>query len=250
MIVLDRGEAAILFSRGRVWRIAPPEDAPTGQWNVVAESQLAGEPALAGVVAASGGLLMIARREVPIEFLNADALESIGSLEVDPSLVVTRVAGLGDGRFAVVTSDGRCRISASSEPGTWSFAKTLATTEVETIHVDQGQQRLYLAHHIDQLDTFDLTSLEMRGRFRPKLDGWRMVNQYGITPLRTVIPQTGELGETIAAMVSGKSAIAIEDSSEDTELVRYKIMRPVISCAAFTAAMLLIGCLYFSRRDF
>ena len=76
------------------------------------------------------------------------------------------------------------------------------------------------------------------------------MDRYVITPLRLVIPQTGELGETIAAMVSGKSAMSFDDGSGDEELVRYDIVRPVASCATFIVVMLMVSCVYFSTRDF
>jgi hypothetical protein len=69
-------------------------------------------------------------------------------------------------------------------------------------------------------------------------------------PLRLLVPPTGELGETIEAMVSGKSAVTINDGSEQGQLVRYDILRPVVSCAVFITVMLGISCLFFATRDF
>ena len=88
------------------------------------------------------------------------------------------------------------------------------------------------------------------GRIRPSLGRWRLVHRYLITPLGTLIPRTGELGETTRAMVSGQSAFAFDQGNEDEEVFRYQILGPVISCAAFMIVMLSIGCIYFSTRDF
>ncbi len=90
-----------------------------------------------------------------------------------------------------------------------------------------------VVHHVDQIDRLDMESLSVLEQIRPTLVGWRLVNRYLITPLRTITPQTGELGQTVAAIVGGKSAIAINQNGVDEgDVVRFKILRPVLSWPA------------------
>jgi hypothetical protein len=63
-------------------------------------------------------------------------------------------------------------------------------------------------------------------------------------------PQTGELGEAIEAIISGKTARTILDGPDAGESVRYKLVRPIVSCSAFVFLMLLTSCYYFATRDF
>ena len=65
-----------------------------------------------------------------------------------------------------------------------------------------------------------------------------------------IVPQTGELGETIASIISGKSGVAIPGGVDEGEFVQYNIFRPVVSCSTFIIVMLTVGCIYFSTRDF
>ena len=51
-------------------------------------------------------------------------------------------------------------------------------------------------------------------------------------------------------MVSGKSAVTVDDGSEQGQVVRYDILRPVLSCATFITVMLGLSCLFFATRDF
>ena len=51
-------------------------------------------------------------------------------------------------------------------------------------------------------------------------------------------------------MVSGKSAVTIDDGSEQGQMIRYDILRPVVSCALFIAVMLTLSCVFFVTRDF
>ncbi|MEM1068369.1 MAG: hypothetical protein AAGI63_05705, partial [Planctomycetota bacterium] len=179
------------------------------------------------------------------------SLEPIGeSLSLSDSLVPESASAIGvQGKFALITSDGRCRLIESSD-GTNEMIGTIGPREVEAVFYHRSANELYIAHHIDQLDVLNVDGLSLSRTIRPKLVSWRLVDKYGISPLRMVIPQTGELGETTAAMVSGKSAVAFNNPSGEEELIRYNIFRPVISCALFIFVMMSIGCVYFATRDF
>ena len=107
-----------------------------------------------------------------------------------------------------------------------------------------------LRHHIDRIDVVHPSDLSIVERIRPSLQRWRLIDRYVMSPLRMLIPQTGELGETIESMVSGKSAVTIDDGSEQGQVVRYDILRPVLSCATFITVMLGLSCLFFATRDF
>ncbi len=260
VVVDPQGKWLVALSRGRLVRLERPEDGGSGPrarapWTLVAEQTLEGEASRRSVLAVSGEVLLVARAEEPIRLLDATSLQPLEELELSSALVPVTATGIGEsGRFALVTSDELCRIVKSSDKGGASHAisKPIEVTTVAGVHMDASGKTLYVVHHIDQIDVLDAGNLAVRERIRPTLARWRLVDRYLISPLRMIIPQTGELGETTAAMVSGKSAIAFQSGggSEDQELHRYNILRPVASCAAFIVVMLTIGCIYFSTRDF
>jgi hypothetical protein len=167
-------------------------------------------------------------------------------------MIPVAATGLGDEeRFALLSGDGRLRLIIRSDDTTgYRITDPIGTTEIEGIHFDRKSGKVYLSHHVDRLDVLDASTLAVVESIRPELARWRWVDARIMTPLRSIIPQTGELGETIAATVSGQSAIQVNNNSEDAELVRYKIIRPIASCAAFIAVMLTVSCVYFSTRDF
>lgn len=252
VLVDPEGQWLIALSRGRLLRLERPKTGK-GPWNLAAERTLEGEASRRGVIAVSGQTLLVARTEEPVQLINASSLEEVDTIELSESLLPVTARGLDEGsRFALVTSDGRCRIidPTGTEATEFAIGKPLGVKEIESIHVDAPSGTLYVVHHTDCVELFhssDLTEIE---RIRPSLTSWRLVNRYVITPLRTIIPPTGALGETIAATVSGKRAIFFDDGSDEEELVRYKIMQPVVSCAAFIIVMLSISCVYFTTRDF
>ncbi len=251
LVVGEDGSWLILLSRNRLVRLEEPPGDHGGVWTLTAEQQLEGEPSRESVIALGGDWLMVSRAEEPVRFLDSQTLEFVAQVALSSSLVPVSAQGIGDGdRFALLTSDGRCRIASVGDGAIASLSDPLANTEVESIHVDTHSNILIIVHHIDQLDLRDSKTLQSERRIRPELSRWRLIDRYLVTPLRTLTPQTGELGETIAAMVSGKSAVSINDGGEEKELVRYNVVRPVLSCAGFIAFMLTIGCVYFTRSDF
>lgn len=252
ILVNPDGNSIVAISRGRLIRLERPDGDGKAAWTLAAERLLDGEASLRSVIADSGDRLMVARSEQPLLFFDIKTLEPVGEpVALDDSLEPLRAESLGEGgRFALVTSDGRCRVIEDSGEDNFRVGKKLGPSEVETVYLHRATGELYVAHHIDRLDVLDAKDLSVKRTIRPSLARWRMVDSYGISPMRLVIPQTGELGETTASMVSGKSAIAINSPSGEEELIRYDVFRPVLSCSIFILVMLSISCIYFSTRDF
>ncbi len=232
----------------------PSSNASSEPWTLAADRTLDGEPSRRSEIAVSGDRVLVARNEEPLVVLSVDSFEPLcDPVPLPGSLVPVGAAPLDDeGRFLVITSDGRCHLfePSDSNGSTYALSKTLRTREVETVQLHPTTGDLYVAHHIDQIDVVSAEDLSVKQTIRPSLARWRMVDYYGISPLRMIIPQTGELGETIASIVSGKSAIAFTNPNGEEELVRYHILRPVLSCTLFIFVMLSISCVYFVTRDF
>ena len=127
---------------------------------------------------------------------------------------------------------------------------TVGPTEIETAHFDHRSDRMYFAHHVDQLDAIDVRTGKTILAIRPRVVGWRQVDRFVVTPLRWITPQTGALGDTIAATISGKSAFSFNSGDGERETIRRKVTGPVISCSVFTTVMLIFSCAYFATRDF
>ena len=251
LVVNEGGDVMIVLSRGRLTRLQRPDQDDGGIWTVVAERQLEGDASRKFVIALSGNVLMVAWPDSAAELLDAADLTTLAEIEMPSSLIPVELIGLGDDkRFALVSSDARCRIATVDKTPAATLGSALHLKEVESIAYAPADSSLLVVHHIDELDVLDADTLEVRESIRPSLARWRLADRYLITPLRTLTPQTGELGETIAAMVSGKSAVAIQEGGEESQLVRYHMVRPIASCAGFIAFMLTIGCVYFARRDF
>lgn len=204
------------------------------------------------MIAVSGAVVIVSRAEQPIELFDSENLEPIAKVDLSDRLLPTSVVGLGESRFMLLTSDARCRLVAPTDDADNAFdlSDGVGPSTVEAITYDAEQNLVYVAHHTDQVDMLNADDLSKQSEITPSLSVWRRVDKYLISPLRFVIPQTGELGETIGSIVSGKSAITVRDASGQEQVVRYDILRPVFSCSLFIGVMLMINCIYFGTRDY
>ncbi len=260
------GTAIYVTGGGRLYRVAPVDPSQNSLWQITSEIELEGEISAPVVLACSDSILLVARENEPLYLRDSKTLEVMRTLSTDTGVAPLRAVSLGrDDSFAVLASDARCRIingtaSESDTPGaSWQSSYTLPIREIEAIHFDAVTKRLIVAHHVDQIDFLEMQRDEVLApaittvrRIRTSLSSWRLVDRYVMSPLRMIIPQTGELGETVAAIVSGESSVAIDSGGigDEPEIVRYRILRPVLSCAGFIVVMLCVSCVYFSTRDY
>ncbi len=252
------GDTLLLLSGKEVTRIELSKNdrsttPPTGLGSVAATRTLDIELPRFASLAISGEAVLLTCGEGPLQVLDRQTLQTTATLPLPDRLTVVSSVALGDAqRFAVLTSDQRCRIvSRRVADQAWTVSPSLELSNIEAIEFDTPSATLMVAHHIDQVDLLDAETLQSRLALRPHLSNWRQIDRYLIGPLRLLTPQTSELGGTIAAIVSGESTFERDrDEAGPVELVRYKILAPVLNCAIFIAVMLTISCVYFSRTDF
>ncbi len=256
--VLPDSRSLVVYARGRLMRLELPgggDDAEEATATLVADLMLDDNDAARTTMAAAGQSVLLARAEEPVRWYQADTLTLLAEFPSPEDQTVVAAEGLGTtDQFALLATDGSVRIATRS--GDRVELETLPQSEVTAIKYDEQSGRLAIAHHIDSIDfvavgSDDTTPTTIERAVRPSLTSWRSVDRYVITPLRTLTPQTGELSQTVAALVSGKTSFAIGDvANDEQEIVQLKIVRPIVSCSLFLAVMLTLSCVYFARRDF
>ncbi|QDV41513.1 ABC-2 family transporter protein [Stieleria neptunia] len=256
-VLADR-RSLVVYARGRLMRLDVPaggEQAEGATATLAADLMLDDNDAARTTMAATGRSVLLARADEPVRWYQAETLALLAEFPRPEDQTVVAAEGLGaTDQFALLTTDGS--VSVATRSGDRVELETLPQSEVTAIEYDEPSQRLAIAHHIDSIDFVTIAAdatapAAIERAIRPSLTSWRSVDRYVITPLRTLTPQTGELSQTVAALVSGKTSFAIGDVAQDEqEVVQLKIVRPVVSCSLFLAVMLTLSCLYFARRDF
>ncbi|MEM9646217.1 MAG: ABC transporter permease, partial [Planctomycetota bacterium] len=269
--VAANGKQAWIISLGKISLIRrPPGGDADSVWQLAATNSAEGNNSVSARMAVSlddagEGLLVVKRNGEQPQFFDAASLEKQSVTfegdqmsEQSDSQWISAV-GLptieGVSRIAIINVDGEAGIVSSGSndetSGRSVSFQPLPFNDVETLHFERHTGTLWIAHQLDSLDQYDLTTMASIRSIRPSLGGWRFFDRYAMTPLRTVIPQTGELGGTVSAIISGETSVQTNGGpGGQSDVVRYRIWRPVLGCAGFIAVVLLLGCVYFSRSDF
>lgn len=250
LVVEPNGQWLVGWTRGQLLRLERKPN--TKIWQESASRSLPGESSQRGLIGLSGDTVLVSRSDDAIRLFNAKTLQPLSEIDSKRSETTVGVAGLGDGRFVLVTSNGHARLiqPMDNDRSSYKIGSELPVTDVHYVSADPLSDSLIVVHHIDQIDQLDLATLIAKRQIRPTPSRWRMIDRYLMSPLRMIVPQTGELGDTVASIISGKSGFAIPGGPDEGEIVQYNIYRPVVSCSVFIVAMLSLGCLYFSTRDF
>jgi len=266
--VSQDGNSLMVLSGGRLTRLDRPADSTDpssaqARWtrSAQAEVTVSGRNAWLRYIGDSA-VVLLQPKELPKFF--SDSLQPI---EVDPKVVaeigdlsvVSAVSCHSANRVVIQASNGQAWVVSADDKQTFQVRRLARTSSVEALRWDNEKGELWVAQKIDQIAVWNFKDAKA-GKFpsrpereiRPSISGWRMVERYVVTPLRTITPQTGELGETIASIVSGEDSLQLPfvSAGETPVIERYNVWRPVLTCGGFIAFMLLIGCVYFSRTDF
>ena len=243
-----------IASGSRLLRLTPGgDDADTDDdnrnatWSIEAEAQLNGPRENRLAMAVSGGVIMVGRKDSAIETFDAETLEPARTIEGDFAADMLQIRGIDDGKFAVLSTDGSLRIIDSANGG----FTTVSGNDFESIGTLDDGGKLMAAEKVDRLVRIDPATADRVDAVRPSLSTWRKIDRYLMSPLRFVVPQTGEFGNVIASAISGEDAVVIEDASGDGPAVsRYDFVRPIVSCGGFILVMMLFNTVYFATRDF
>lgn len=266
--VSQDGNSLIVLSGGRLIRLDRPAasnlaGSDQGRWTRSAQAEVTvpGRTAWLRYIGDSA-VVLLQPKNPPLFFT-----DSLQPIEVDAGVV----AAIGDlsvlaavschsaNCLVIHASNGQASVISNDGKQTFQVGRLGRTSNVEALRWDNEKGELWVAENIDQIAVWNFSELKAgklprrpEREIRPSISGWRTVERYVVTPLRTITPQTGELGDTIASIVSGEDSLQLPFASagEPAIIERYNVWRPVLTCGGFIAVMLLIGCVYFSRTDF
>nr|WP_255713045.1 ABC transporter permease [Rhodopirellula sp. JC740] len=216
------------------------------------------------VLAAASKYVIASTGDEQAHVIDAETGEELIQCEWPNEIAPLAIHAIAENQFFVVTTDGDghlMRVVADESGDGWlEIISTINTDDIESVLVDASDTeevvRLTLAHDVDRISIYRTTEGE-KGRFElmdtiePERSFWRRIDRYAVGLLELLTPQVLALGDTTAGMVSGKQAFIINGGDMETgEVVRYGILRPILSCGVFIVVMLSLSCLYFARSDF
>jgi hypothetical protein len=246
-LVPDSGDV-IVYSAGTVYRLTPGE--PGAVLQTAATQLLEGDNSGPSAVAVVDNRVVIARKAEPLVALDLATLAPRADEPFDTSRTITSLHALPRGRTLLGTTSDRRVVRLTLEEERLEVAPAGLPHGRNTHGLTVGEQgRVWLAHDIDFLTAVDPASGAVVRQLEPTRDFWRRLDALLITPLRTIIPQTSELGETVVAVICGRSDLEIVTGGQ-TQQEKLDVVRPLATCGGFIVFMLGLGCLYVYRQDF
>ena len=245
------GKALVVISGKDVLQFDRSSQDP-GRWRQVGKHSLDKLPSIANV-ALSDHFIVVIVNDAPIRVLERDTMRVLQEIPLNESRKVVSLISIPYKETFLFLDDlaDLYRISSAERKNGYEVSRLSEVSNVESIGFDQSTGTLVVAINTDQVQLRDASSMRLKKQMIPTQSFWRRINQYVITPLRWVIPQTGQLGDTIAAIISGESSFQFgDDDADDIEPIRYQVMGPVVNCSVFIIVMLILSCLYFSKTDF
>ncbi len=260
----------IALTADRLQRMEPTGPRSNEPWTTTAHVNLPhAVDRAAPVIAASTRWVVVAQGEQPFQIFDARTLQLAGQWDTEtrqsavPGTPLELIA-VSENHFLLRTSSGHCDIVEVVGP-TIQHVSRLPVDDTESVHWQPAHSEtasgdLVVAHNVDRLTRFSIDiphtatgrmEATIEDSITPALSVWRWVDHYVVGGLEWLTPQVLQLGDTTAAVVSGQDSLVIGNGDRRAaEVVRYRIAGPLLSCGTFITAMLLIGCVYFSRSDY
>lgn len=237
----------VVYSAGLLYCLK--KEANAMQWTVACQVSSEGDNTLTTHIAATNNAVLVARKGEPFRFYDLSQLKLIGELPSDDSLSIQSMlaAPSGEDLLAILSNGTVHQFNTKATP-LHSQPGLPRQGHIEALAYDE-QGILWLAHDIDRLTAFDTNQQKPVQQLTPARDFWRTIDAWLISPLRFVLPQTGEVSEVVVTLITGSKNLEIEMGNE-TQRVQLNVVRPLATCLGFTTVMLLLGCYYVYRQDF
>ena len=245
-VAMDDATGRLAVASGsRLWCLGSGD----GGYRVVDQIEIPGPSTSRFRLAWAGGCVVVAKDEADVVWFDAgeERLQEVARWPA-PAEAYADLLGFPDRTAIVLDATGvatRCRPLGDSTIGVDYRLSDIAAIGSG----DDGD--LLTVSGVDTAEVRDPATGSVRQSYRPRLSTWRRVDRYLLTPLRFIVPQTGELGDVISTAISGRSTVVVGDPSEDeTGVLTYRWGRPLLSCGGFLSVMMLVNWWYFRTRDF
>lgn len=237
----------VVYSGGSLHRFSRASGA--AKWSERVTLEIEGDNTLPIKLSASPKHVLLARKDEPLRVFSAIDLSLQAELPIDETyaIISLQTSPSHDYVLAMLSNKSMIKIELGDSPRIVP-ANIPYQGDIEAF-AWADTDRLWIAHNIDRLIVIDAPSASDLKTVIPERDLWRNLYAWLITPLRTITPQTGEVGEIVIAAICGRSNVELM-VGDRVERQQLSIIRPLATCGGFAAVMLLLGCFYVYRQDF
>ncbi|MFN6399213.1 MAG: ABC transporter permease [Planctomycetota bacterium] len=186
--------------------------------------------------------------------VNLQEMKIIGNLDAIGNKTIKRTANADDGRVAILDTEGKLWVIAN--PGKQSESlnpiapNLVGQGNISTMAFDQDG-RLWVAHHVKQVDVWDKELQSSEKSFRPVRTTAEWLFDYLINPFYLVNPKPSAIQNTIEYLLRNpeNKISAVDRADLDIPQVVSDPWQPIWSNGIFIAVMLSASCWLLYRQD-
>jgi hypothetical protein len=187
--------------------------------------------------------------------MDLDTMSVVQTLDAIGKSTVKRTSVDRTGRIALLTVEGDVWVlsrDAQQEDSPWvAHRPNLAGQgDVSAIMFDRSD-RLWVAHHVKQVDAWDAPMSRSEISYRPRSTMPELIYNYLINPFYLINPKPAAINETIRYVLRNpeNKINAIDRADLEIPRIEQDPWQPIWSNGIFIAVMLVAGCWYLYRQD-
>ena len=192
------------------------------------------------------------------KLVDLQSMQAIGTLDAIGDKTIKRTANAQDGRVAILETGGKLWVINKSENAQGSGQGNLSVNapnltgqgSISSMAFD-ATGRLWVAHHVKQVDVWDKDLSRSEKSLRPARTTPEFLYDYLINPFYLVNPKPSAIQETIQYVLRNPNnkISAVDRADLDMPQVVSDPWQPIWSNGIFIAVMLAASCWLLYRQD-
>lgn len=246
------GELAA-YSQGKLWILKPSADSLVMLRSASIDIQTDAE--MSCLLSFGGPHVVMTMGNGEILLVDADSLTIENRSKPVPRYPVDQIASTDDGsRFFMLFGDRRLRVFDPASPEATPLASVAGQGSISAFSIN-AQDQLVVADRMDRVTRYRLPNLTKDQTLAPPGNWLENLFRYAVRPLYRMWPKPGEFYKTVAWLSTFDATDAADEVNSQNIDLRTQPRHenpwsPLTSGLAFMAVMLVLSCVYFSRKDY
>lgn len=242
---IEPGDDAIfVYSRGQLYRLTPDAE---GKYASAAQRDL--ETSERGLLAAGGGVVLLALEDGRVLALDAASLKTLHEQSPEkrtpPRFVYQAAQGLP---LAVLFHSGRIWVyQAGSQQLIEAPVRGQKAISAAAFAPDGA---LLVADRGRRVRSYEPGEWTLRETRSPRLAVWESIYYYAVKPLYDFFPIPARIEEVMHYLLQDRTTQQVGEDDLSVAQVQVDVVRPLVTNSVFMVVVLALTCWYISRRDF
>ncbi len=238
----------VVYGQGTLSTLLPDSK---GQFEYGVSREIEGDQGQGAALAFGGDLILLARSEGQMQLLDAKTLNTVDTIEPEPSSRPRFLTASPDGQWlAIVFQSGNLWLMDNDSKALRRAPVTGQGSIYAATFTPDGS--LLVADRGTRITRYNLSDGQHQRICVPPLSVIEIAYHYVIVPIHTVFPKPSELSNTVQYLLTDETTTDMGTARTDLQAAHAELRPwdPVWTSAIFVAVMLLVSCLYIERKEF